>query len=1101
MTIAIVRTGVTSPGRVLVQMDDSIARILAILAHTYQVHESETGSVVSKPECCDGSDEADGVCENKCDMIGAAYRAEQVAVTKVRKTGAKIRSSYITFAKKEKTRLEELISTIRKDVEAKKRDVGRTKDILQQVESLDAAALEVKKQSPLFHSLQKHNAAIRALDTRSRRLQESIHKLEGLLNDLESGYNPNYVDMAVISTVKAWKKMKGESDKEDEPDKKVESQEEEKAAASEKDANEDADEEADEEESETDKEDAKWTDYAISELTERTDYVTLMLDHERHVSQGLNGDKAKVLLFSLEDYLPDALVPTYESARRSLIDILASMGVIPKSGDTSAEASRAREAHTQATSALSTKERELENEEEALSKLFDPKWYGKEGEWRRLHGTCLKKDGGEYTYEVCLFGQATQTSNKDRSSNNLGSFTSWSKSPSVTPGEYEYYTTQHYERGTQCWNGPQRSVQLQLSCGTENELLSVTEPEKCEYHIVALAPPQTAPAVVHHPTVMASAARPNTNPSSGSSSSRSATSRTLGSPRRLASQRSLPLVQAASTSSVAPALPTASAAPALLPRPSSPVRSTIAEISTFPSTDLLRLLAQLLQRIATSNDKIYHANSQSRNSSTLSHSRTYSFDESPAPPPPSSRSTPLYASLTSASRASVASPTSPLFFHARNVPTISIESYLLRILKYCPTTNEVFLSLLVYFDRMGKLGDSVQKEWEASADEMFDQGVMPPSWASPLVIDSYNVHRLIIAGVTVASKFFSDVFYTNSRYAKVGGLPTLELNKLELQFLLLNDFRLAIRPEELQRYYEALLAYSANGSPSPRVPGSSVTSPADELFGDGGSVTIPQPVSPPSYNKSALPPLHTTNGYYSNNDSEPPTSSSVSSSIAPTPSTTASNDVASSSSASTITQSTFVRPTDFGEPMEERNTPTNSNSDERVTLWEAGVPIASGADTPAETLTSETGTEVGEETDDEPTIRVNTHVSVDSSAVDGDDDGEDDAGRRTPNRRPVHKLSDGGHSQYSSYTQTDFGEDENGYEIIPGIKRAESPAASLRFVDGQWDRGSSAREREKRYEADNDEEDEANVTEDEVVYRGSTAMVSSRRGHSAGPPM
>lgn len=34
-------------------------------------------------------------------------------------------------------------------------------------------------------------------------------------------------------------------------------------------------------------------------------------------------------------------------------------------------------------------------------------------------------------------------------------------------------------------------------------------------------------------------------------------------------------------------------------------------------------------------------------------------------------------------------------------------------------------------------------------------------------IDSFNVHRLVIAGVTVASKFFSDVFYTNSRYAKV----------------------------------------------------------------------------------------------------------------------------------------------------------------------------------------------------------------------------------------------------------------------------------------------------------------------------------------------
>jgi hypothetical protein len=39
--------------------------------------------------------------------------------------------------------------------------------------------------------------------------------------------------------------------------------------------------------------------------------------------------------------------------------------------------------------------------------------------------------------------------------------------------------------------------------------------------------------------------------------------------------------------------------------------------------------------------------------------------------------------------------------------------------------------------------------------------------ANCFVVDSFNIHRLVIAGVTCASKFFSDVFYTNSRYAKV----------------------------------------------------------------------------------------------------------------------------------------------------------------------------------------------------------------------------------------------------------------------------------------------------------------------------------------------
>jgi hypothetical protein len=66
---------------------------------------------------------------------------------------------------------------------------------------------------------------------------------------------------------------------------------------------------------------------------------------------------------------------------------------------------------------------------------------------------------------------------------------------------------------------------------------------------------------------------------------------------------------------------------------------------------------------------------------------------------------------------------------------------------------------------------------------------------------------LIISGVTVASKFFSDIFYKNSRYAKVGGLPLDELNHLELQFLLLLDFKLLIQIEELQRYADLLLKF------------------------------------------------------------------------------------------------------------------------------------------------------------------------------------------------------------------------------------------------------------------------------------------------------
>lgn len=168
------------------------------------------------------------------------------------------------------------------------------------------------------------------------------------------------------------------------------------------------------------------------------------------------------------------------------------------------------------------------------------------------------------------------------------------------------------------------------------------------------------------------------------------------------------------------------------PPPSPPVL----DIVNYPSTELLKLLAALLQQIAAANDALREA----------THNRR--FQPQPFSPPtsnhpegPTGESSMFSASLLSPSAYNRATA----LFHARNIPTISIESYLLRILKYCPTTNEVFLSLLVYFDRMSR----------GTSDH------------AGIAIDSYNVHRLVIAGITVASKFFSDVFYLNSRYAKV----------------------------------------------------------------------------------------------------------------------------------------------------------------------------------------------------------------------------------------------------------------------------------------------------------------------------------------------
>jgi hypothetical protein len=223
----------------------------------------------------------------------------------------------------------------------------------------------------------------------------------------------------------------------------------------------------------------------------------------------------------------------------------------------------------------------------------------------------------------------------------------------------------------------------------------------------------------------------------------------------------------------------------------------------MPVTDIIEMVAGLLTKITTTND--------------LQHDHVHRH----IPPPEGA------AGLSPQT-------TSVLAFHGKNVPSITILSYLSRIHKYCPTTYEVFLSLLVYFDRMTEMVNkgfiqSLQRRSEPrqelvaraasspstpstsnphrpashpsvvtppSSTRMGAQDNNPPSpppsstapsIPPPLsqhtdqgeddamnlshyfVVDSFNIHRLVIAGVTCASKFFSDVFFTNSRYAKVCG--------------------------------------------------------------------------------------------------------------------------------------------------------------------------------------------------------------------------------------------------------------------------------------------------------------------------------------------
>ncbi|ORX89200.1 cyclin-domain-containing protein [Basidiobolus meristosporus CBS 931.73] len=127
---------------------------------------------------------------------------------------------------------------------------------------------------------------------------------------------------------------------------------------------------------------------------------------------------------------------------------------------------------------------------------------------------------------------------------------------------------------------------------------------------------------------------------------------------------------------------------------------------------------------------------------------------------------------------------SPSCFHSRSIPTIGVEEYLLRILKYTPFNNECLLSALIYLDRIVRCSKET---------------------ASPFAINSYNIHRLLVTGIVIASKYSSDVYFTNSRYAQVAGITLGDLNALELEFLFLSKFDLMVHPLDLLKFGNHLL--------------------------------------------------------------------------------------------------------------------------------------------------------------------------------------------------------------------------------------------------------------------------------------------------------
>jgi len=140
-------------------------------------------------------------------------------------------------------------------------------------------------------------------------------------------------------------------------------------------------------------------------------------------------------------------------------------------------------------------------------------------------------------------------------------------------------------------------------------------------------------------------------------------------------------------------------------------------------------------------------------------------------------------------------------------PSYTFEKYLQRIARYTAPAPIYFVIAFIYMDRIATIPRSefAKRFGKATKSSLYAMGG-PGSdpmlqnliqwWEDRLYLSDLNLHRLFLSCIVVAIKFWSDNFYDNLVYGRVGGVSAEEMLSLELSTLVWLDFKLLIDDDD-----------------------------------------------------------------------------------------------------------------------------------------------------------------------------------------------------------------------------------------------------------------------------------------------------------------
>ena len=112
-------------------------------------------------------------------------------------------------------------------------------------------------------------------------------------------------------------------------------------------------------------------------------------------------------------------------------------------------------------------------------------------------------------------------------------------------------------------------------------------------------------------------------------------------------------------------------------------------------------------------------------------------------------------------------------FENEEIPTISINKYIERIVKYTNCEENTLILSLIYLDKI---------------------------CLKNINLTVYNIHKFVFSSILISIKFNEDKIYKNDYYEYIAGVSLKELNLMEDNFLQILDYQVFVKKNIFNKY-------------------------------------------------------------------------------------------------------------------------------------------------------------------------------------------------------------------------------------------------------------------------------------------------------------